>query len=143
MTEQPQKEETLFIFKELEANSNVTQRDLSSRLNISLGKTNYLLHELILRGFIKVKNFTGHPGKLRKIHYLLTEKGLEEKFRLLQHFLQIKEVEYNKLKQEMEYSLSTVIARREGEATEGVMPEGVPNPAGRGQSNQEPVIKEA
>ena len=106
MTEQPQKEETLFILKELEANPNVTQRDLSSRLNISLGKTNYLLRELILKGFIKVKNFTGNPGKLRKIHYFLTEKGLEEKFRLLQHFLQKKETEYNKLKQDMEYSLN-------------------------------------
>ena len=107
MTEQPQKEETLFIFKELEANPNATQRDLSSRLNISLGKTNYLLRELILKGFIKAKNFTGNPGKLRKIHYLLTEKGLEEKFRLLQHFLQIKEVEYNKLKQESDLLMKT------------------------------------
>ena len=106
MTEQPQKEETLFIFKELEANPNVTQRDLSSRLNISLGKTNYLLREFISRGLVKAKSFTGNPGKLRKIHYFLTEKGLEEKFRLLQHFLQLKEVEYNQLKQEMEYSLN-------------------------------------
>ena len=106
MTEQPQKEETLFIFKELQANPNTTQRGLSASLSISLGKTNYLLRELILKGFIKAKNFTGNPGKLRKIHYLLTEKGLEEKFRLLKHFLQIKEVEYNKLKQEMENSLN-------------------------------------
>ena len=106
MTEQPQTEETLFIFKELEANPNTTQRDLSSRLNISLGKTNYLLRELILKGFIKARNFTENPGKLRKINYFLTEKGLEEKFRLLQHFLQRKEAEYNRLKQEMEYSLN-------------------------------------
>ena len=111
MTEQPQKEETLSIFKELEANPNTTQRDLSARLNISLGKTNYLLRELILSGFIKAKNFTGHPGKLRKIRYFLTEKGLEEKFRLLQHFLQIKEAEYNKLKQDMEYSLNEKAGR--------------------------------
>jgi len=121
MTEQSPTEETLFIFKELETNPNTTQRDLSARLNISLGKTNYLLRELILRGFIKAKNFTGNPGKLNKIRYFLTEKGLEEKFRLLQHFLKIKEVEYNQLKQEMEYSLSTVIA----------------NPEGAKQSNQE------
>jgi len=106
MTEQPQTEETLFIFKELEANPNTTQRDLSSRLNISLGKTNYLLRELILKGFIKSKNFTGNSGKIKKINYFLTEKGLNEKFRLLKHFLQIKEVEYNKLKQEMEHSLN-------------------------------------
>ena len=107
MTEQPQKEETLFIFKELEANPNATQRDISIRLEISLGKTNYMLRELILKGFIKANNFTGKPGKLRKIHYILTEKGLEEKFRLLQHFLQRKEIEYNKLKQEMEHSLNS------------------------------------
>ena len=106
MTEQPQKEETLFIFKELEANPNTTQRDLSTRLKISLCKTNYLLRELILKGFIKAKSFTSNPGKLRKIHYLLTEKGMEEKFRLLQHFIQKKEAEYNKLKQELEHSLN-------------------------------------
>jgi len=119
---QSQKEETLFILKELEAKPNITQRDLSSRLNISLGKTNYLLRELILKGFIKVKNFTENPGKLRKIHYLLTEKGLEEKFRLLQHFLQIKEVEYNKLKQEMEYSLNGKAGRLWGLSPKGTVP---------------------
>lgn len=106
MSEQPQKEETLFIFKELEANPKSTQRDLSSRLDISLGKTNYLIHELVLKGFLKAKNFTDNPGKLRKIHYYLTDKGLKEKFRLLQHFLQKKESEYNNLKRELEHSLN-------------------------------------
>jgi EPS-associated MarR family transcriptional regulator len=106
MSEQPKNEETLFIFKELETNPNTTQRDLSIRLNISLGKTNYLLRELIVRGFVKVKNFTHNPGKLRKINYFLTQKGLEEKLRLLQHFLLVKEEEFNKLKQELERSLN-------------------------------------
>ncbi len=106
MTELPQKEENLFIFKELEARPNISQRDLSSRLSISLGKTNYLLRELILKGFIKAKNFTSGSGKLRKIHYILTEKGMAEKIRLLRHFLQIKEAEYNKLRQEMEHILN-------------------------------------
>ena len=102
MNEQPQKEETFFIIKEIEANPSATQRDLSSNLNISLGKTNYLLRELIVKGFVKAKHFTDNPEKLKKIQYLLTEKGMEEKFKLLKHFLQIKESEYNKLKQEME-----------------------------------------
>jgi len=127
MTEQPQTEETLFILKELEDKPNITQRYLSSRLNISLGKTNYLLRELILKGFIKAKNFTGNSGKLRKIHYFLTEKGLEERLRLLKHFLQIKESEYNKLKEDMEHLLSIVIA----------------SPEGAKQSHQQVAIKEA
>lgn len=105
MTEQLHTEEILFIFNELESNPKATQRDLSAHLSISLGKTNYLLRKLIQKGFIKAKDFTADPVKLRKIRYFLTEKGLEEKFRLLRHFLQIKEIEYNKLKQEMEYSL--------------------------------------
>lgn len=109
MFEQPQKEETFFIFKELEANPTATQRDLAARLNISLGKTNYLLRELILKGFIKAKSFTGNPDKLKKIHYFLTKKGLEEKFRLLQHFLQVKEAEYNKLKQESDLLMETYV----------------------------------
>lgn len=111
MIEQPQKEENLLLLKELEAKPNITQRELSVRLNISLGKTNYLLRELIFKGFIKAKNFTNNSGKLMKIHYLLTEKGLEEKFRLLKHFLQIKEEEYNKLKQEWKYSLNEKAGR--------------------------------
>ncbi|MDI6758092.1 MAG: MarR family EPS-associated transcriptional regulator [Candidatus Omnitrophota bacterium] len=106
MNEQSQKEEIFFIFKELEANPFATQRDISSRLSISLGKTNYLIRELILRGLIKAKNFTDNPGKLKKIRYFLTEKGLEEKFQLLQHFLQRKETEYNNLKQELERLLN-------------------------------------
>jgi EPS-associated MarR family transcriptional regulator len=100
MTEQPKKEETLFIFKELDTNPNTTQRELSSHLNISLGKTNYLLRELILKGFIKAKNFSTNPGKLKKIQYYLTKEGLEHKMQLTQHFLKEKENEYNRLKKE-------------------------------------------
>ncbi len=107
MTERPQKEETLFIFNELEANPNTTQRVISRRLSISLGKTNYLLRELILKGFVKAKNFTGNSDKLKKINYFLTEKGLREKLRLLRHFLQIKETEYNRLKQENDLLMKT------------------------------------
>lgn len=100
MNEQPKKEETLFIFKELDVNPNTTQRELSSHLNISLGKTNYLLRELILKGFIKAKNFSANPGKLKKIQYYLTKEGMEHKMQLTQHFLKAKENEYNRLKKE-------------------------------------------
>jgi EPS-associated MarR family transcriptional regulator len=108
MTEQPQKEEVLFIIKELEANPEATQRDLSNSLNISLGKTNYLIRELAMKGLVKAKSFTGNPGKLKKIRYILTEKAIEEKLKLIRHFLQIKKVEYNRLKQEMERSLNNM-----------------------------------
>ena len=97
-------EEALFVIKEIETNPATTQRAVSKKLGISLGKTNYLLKELILKGLIKGESFSVNPGKLRKISYLLTAKGFEEKMRLMQHFLKKKEAEYRALKGEWEKS---------------------------------------
>jgi EPS-associated MarR family transcriptional regulator len=102
MSEHPPKEDILSIIKEIETNPTATQRTLSERLGISLGKTNYLLQELIKKGFIKAKNFSHNPKKLEKIHYLLTRKGIEEKMRLMYHFLKRKEDEYIHIKEEWE-----------------------------------------
>ncbi|MDP2939753.1 MAG: winged helix-turn-helix transcriptional regulator [Candidatus Omnitrophota bacterium] len=44
-------EETLSIIKEIEATPATTQRIISNKLGISLGKTNYLLKALIKKGF--------------------------------------------------------------------------------------------
>lgn len=104
MIEQTPKEESLFIIKEIETNPTTTQRAVSKKLGISLGKTNYLLKELIKKGIIKGESFSTHPGRLKKIGYLLTPQGLEEKMRLTYHFLKKKEEEYNILKTEWEKS---------------------------------------
>ena len=101
MIEQSQ-EESLSIIKEVEANPAITQRAVSKKLGISLGKTNYLLNALIEKGIIKYKNFSSGSGKIRKIQYSLTKNGLQERARLIQHFLKIKEEEYNKIRQEWE-----------------------------------------
>lgn len=100
MIEQPPKEEVLLIIKHIESEPTITQRGLSDRLGISLGKTNYLLKELVKKGLVKVRNFSHNPAKLKKISYILTQKGFNERMRLMRHFLQRKEQEYNRLKQE-------------------------------------------
>ncbi len=102
MIEQAPKEEHLLIIKHIEAESAITQRDLSVKLGISLGKTNYLLRELTKKGLIKANNFSKNPEKLKKINYFLTKKGFNEKLRLTYHFFRRKEEEYGKLKQEWE-----------------------------------------
>jgi EPS-associated MarR family transcriptional regulator len=102
MSEQHSKEEVLHIFREIEGSPEINQRILSSKLGISLGKTNYLLKELIKKGLIKVRNFTSNPGKLKKIQYMLTKEGIEHRVQLTQHFLQRKEAEYNRIKSEWE-----------------------------------------
>ena len=99
MIEQAQ-EEALSIIKEIETNPATTQRAVSKKLGISLGKTNYLLKELIQKGIVKGESFSTNPGKMRKLSYLLTPKGVEEKMRLTYHFLKVKEAEYKNLQEE-------------------------------------------
>lgn len=96
------KEENLIIFKEIESQPTVTQRELSTKLGVSLGKINYLLKELIKKGLVEVKNFSDNPRKLNKLQYHLTKDGLKYKIQITLHFLQKKEAEYNRLKQAWE-----------------------------------------
>lgn len=100
MIEQRPKEEVLHIIKEIDSNPSATQRTLSEKLGFSLGKTNYLLKELVKKGLVKVKGFSHNPRKLKTINYILTAKGLEERINLTYHFLQRKEADYNLIKQE-------------------------------------------
>jgi len=58
------------------------------------------MHQLIKKGIVKMKNFSSNPGKLGKVKYILTGKGIKEKLHLTYYFLQRKETEYNKLKDE-------------------------------------------
>ncbi len=96
------KEETLNLIREVDENSSLNQRLLSQRLNISLGKTNYLIKELAKKGIIEIVNFSTKPGKAKKLKYILTRKGLDHKIKLTFHFLQQKEREYKRLKEEYE-----------------------------------------
>lgn len=100
MFEQDSKEEILHLIREIETSPEINQRELSTKLGISLGKTNYLLKELVKKGLVKAKNFTDNPGKLRKIRYILTKEGLEHRIKLTYHFLKRKEAEYNRIKNE-------------------------------------------
>jgi EPS-associated MarR family transcriptional regulator len=96
------KEETLVLLSELSHSPHITQRDLSSKLNVSLGKTNYLIRHLLKKGMIKARSFSHNPGKLRKVKYMLTQKGFKEKIRLTYYFLKKKEAEYNYIKAKWE-----------------------------------------
>jgi len=94
------KEDSYTILSELHKFPTVTQRELSLKLNMSLGKTNYILRQLITKGLIKMKHFSDNPDKLKKIRYMLTGEGMEEKIKLTYHFLKRKEAEYKRFKTE-------------------------------------------
>ena len=89
------------ILKSLEQDSNYTQRQLSKDLDLSLGKVNYCLKNIVEKGFVKINNFKNNKNK-RQYSYLLTPKGIEEKAKLTMEFIRIKTQEYEQLKDEIE-----------------------------------------
>ena len=89
------------ILKKLNNNSNLTQRELSKELNVSLGKTNYVINALIDKGWLKLKNFKRSDKKLG-YSYLITPEGIINKSKLTRSFFRSKSEEYNILKKEIE-----------------------------------------
>lgn len=89
------------ILKILEANPEISQRDLARALGVSLGRTNFCLKALIERGLLKATNFRNSSNKLAYM-YLLTPKGIEEKSVITARFLKIKMQEYANLESEIE-----------------------------------------
>ena len=94
-------EKTLHILKEIEANPQVTQRNLSKKFSISLGKVNFLINALIDKGIIKVRNFKNSKNKFAYM-YLFTSYGIKTKIQLTHKFLEWKIQQYGRLKKEIE-----------------------------------------
>lgn len=94
-------EKTLELLREIESNPQVTQRDISKKFGLSLGKVNFLIKSLISKGVIKVRNFKNSKNKKAYL-YMLTPKGTEERLRLTYNFFIRKQREYEKLKDEIE-----------------------------------------
>ena len=98
--DQFENEEILWIFREIDRSPEMTQRELSSRLGISLGKVNFLINALIGKGFVKVENFR-KSSKSAYLYYL-TPTGMEEKTRTTYRFLRKKIREYERLATEIQ-----------------------------------------
>ena len=89
------------ILKVLEDKPEITQREISIKLGMSLGGVNYCLRALIDKGIIKANNFSNNPNKLG-YGYILTPKGIVEKGRLTRRFLERKMKEYESLRLEID-----------------------------------------
>ena len=76
------------------------QRQLAEVINLSLGKTNFMLRSLIKVGLFKLSNFKDSDNKFGYT-YILTPKGISEKLRITSEFLQKKELEYSLLQKEI------------------------------------------
>ena len=90
----------LKVLRLLEANSQMSQRELAAAVGVSLGKTNFCLKALLDKGLLKMQNFQNSKRKLAYA-YLLTPSGIAEKTALTGRFLKRKMNEYELLKAEI------------------------------------------
>ena len=90
----------LNLLRKIQKKTKTTQRKLADELGFSLGKLNYCLKALKLKGLIKINNFKRNPNKLNYI-YVLTPKGVAEKTKLTINFMMKKMKEYDELKKEI------------------------------------------
>ncbi|HOD36064.1 MAG TPA: MarR family EPS-associated transcriptional regulator [Syntrophales bacterium] len=93
-------EEVLKLLREIKRSPALTQRELSNRLGISLGKVNFLLKSLIRKGLVTAHNFKNSHNKKAYL-YKLTPHGIEEKARVTYRFLKRKIKEYERLESEI------------------------------------------
>ena len=87
--------------KLLQQEPEISQRDMATRMGISVGKTNYCLRALMAKGLVKAKRFKNARNRAA-YSYVLTPKGMEEKARVTYRFLKRKLREYEELQQEIE-----------------------------------------
>ena len=74
------------VLRKIQSKPNYSQRKLAEELGFSLGKLNYCLKALKLKGLIKINNFKRNPNKLNYI-YVLTPKGVAKKTKLTINFM--------------------------------------------------------
>ena len=85
------------VLRKIQQNPGSSQRELAEDLGFSLGKLNYCLKALKVKGLVKIKNFEKNPNKINYI-YVLTPKGVAEKTKLTLNFMKRKMKEYDELK---------------------------------------------
>jgi EPS-associated MarR family transcriptional regulator len=90
----------LRVLRLLEANPQMTQREMAEALGVSLGKTNFCIKALFEKGLIKLHNFQNNRHKLA-YSYLLTPAGIAEKSAITARFLKRKMAEYEQLRIEI------------------------------------------
>lgn len=111
----------LRLMGEIDRNGDSSQRELSQRLNISLGLVNTFLKRLVNKGYFKVKTMPRN-----RLKYFLTPEGLARKSKLTAEFLRysvnfyrdIKQLLLNKYKEMEEKEVRNVLFYGAGEVAE-------------------------
>ena len=95
-----QEELKLRVMRVIEENPQASQREIASKLGVSLGGVNYCVKALVDTGLVKLNNFSKSNKKMGYI-YMLTPDGISEKAKITSQFLKLKMQEYEQLKKEI------------------------------------------
>jgi len=99
-----QSERELQILEYLERNPDTTQADLAIRLGVAVGSVNWYLKRLINKGYVKVRQM-----QRRRLRYLITPKGVAEKARLTQAYMQASFRIYRETRSQARHLLAQVM----------------------------------
>jgi DNA-binding MarR family transcriptional regulator len=111
----------LRLMGEIDRNGITSQRELSRRLDVSLGLVNTFLKRLINKGYFKIKTMPRN-----RVKYFLTPEGLTRKSRLTVEYLQyslhfykdIKKLLLSTYNQMLKEDVKNLLFYREGEVSE-------------------------
>ena len=108
----PQKEELTDynILKTIESDSTVSQRRLSSQMEINVASVNFALKRLVKKGFIRMVGV--NP---RRIQYFITPEGLREKIQLAYSFFGRNLHFYKEIRSDIESRITKATNGREAE----------------------------
>ena len=101
LREQRQEDARLRIMRLINENPTLSSRQIAVKIGMSHGSAYYILTALINKGFIKLENFKNNPSK-KQYTYLLTPKGLQEKYLLTLRFIKRKKREFEDLREEID-----------------------------------------
>ena len=82
-------EDEFKVLRKIEKKPQASQRELALELGFSLGKLNYCLKALQIKGLVKINNFKKNPKKMNYI-YSLTPHGISAKAKLTISFMKKK-----------------------------------------------------
>ena len=93
-------EDDFKLLRLIESSPEISQREISKKSGLSLGKVNYCLKSLANKGWIKIKRFSKSEHKIGYI-YVMTPEGLKTKSLMTIDFLGRKLAEYEALQDEI------------------------------------------
>lgn len=101
-----QAQRDLKLLSEVEKDSGITQRSLSSKLGVALGLTNLYLKRLARKGYIKISTIPRN-----RIKYLLTPRGVGEKSRLTYEYMQYSLCYYREMRLRLRHVLTELSSK--------------------------------